>query len=468
MAGITEQPKAPDVPAATGGSLPETYRPLSMLAATGFGLAVLFAVLVVVGGVLAYFLRSPWLMPLWTFLLPVLGALLSWLARVRIRNSEGTLSGQALTSWGVGLSLVFGLSYAAYVAAMAMAIRQQADSFARQWLDEVRQGQLEKAFWYTQRPPRPHLAGSALRNVLELRFNSPPDLTTPGPYTQFTQSDYVRMLQAAGAQAQIELVSVNGWDYEKGGFQVDLTYHITTPMASFNLAVGVHGSESPAGEFKGRQWYVIEKLTGIPDNKGSRISLSAEGQALLGLYAEAQELGLRWGHSLTQGDLFQAFLLTCPAGDRERLAVAQQSALVAGLITGLPANSDVQDLLSRSSEFAAGGSIRAGKDQFWAVTPEKHDEIATEVRRVFQGVRSCRVVPPRARHMPVWTRDGDWLRFAQNVQFMLPQPEPKLPFLVEAQVIVGARVDQGKPAWRIEALELLRGRVANPAPPRRP
>ena len=42
----------------------------------------------------------------------------------------------------------------------------------------------------------------------------------------------------------------------QGGYQVRLLYRITTPEASFDLAVPLHGSKSQSKEQPGRQWQV--------------------------------------------------------------------------------------------------------------------------------------------------------------------------------------------------------------------
>src|SRR5262245_52442410 len=99
------------------GTMPtasEPYRPLSLLALAAFAVAVLYAFIVVLGGAVSLFTRVPWLMPGWSFLVPVVALVLCWAARARIRDSEGTLSGLAFSTWGARLAIVVGLTYAAY------------------------------------------------------------------------------------------------------------------------------------------------------------------------------------------------------------------------------------------------------------------------------------------------------------------------------------------------------------------
>src|SRR5690348_7426840 len=70
---------------------PEPYQPLSLLAIAGFVLCLLYALVVIGGGVVALINHTPWLLPLWTLLLPVAGVTLALVARGRIQTSEGTL-----------------------------------------------------------------------------------------------------------------------------------------------------------------------------------------------------------------------------------------------------------------------------------------------------------------------------------------------------------------------------------------
>src|SRR5579859_5885359 len=101
---------------ADAGELPvqtESYRPLSLMALAGFGVAALYTLIVVGGGAIALLARIPWLMPTWTFLIPLTALVLCWVARRHIRDAENTLSGLAFTTWGIRLTIVVALSYAA-------------------------------------------------------------------------------------------------------------------------------------------------------------------------------------------------------------------------------------------------------------------------------------------------------------------------------------------------------------------
>src|SRR5207249_1690816 len=80
------------------------YRPISGLAIAGFTLACLYQVVVGVSMAVAVRQGVPLFLPIGTFLLPIGGALLCFLAQRHIRNSEGTRAGLRLARWGLWLS----------------------------------------------------------------------------------------------------------------------------------------------------------------------------------------------------------------------------------------------------------------------------------------------------------------------------------------------------------------------------
>src|SRR4051812_40579103 len=103
----------PALAAMPSAEAPEAYQPLSLLAIAGLLLCLLYALVVIGGGVVALLNPTPWLLPLWTLLLPIVGVALAWVARGRIEGSERTLGGTALANWGIGLGVLFGLTYTA-------------------------------------------------------------------------------------------------------------------------------------------------------------------------------------------------------------------------------------------------------------------------------------------------------------------------------------------------------------------
>src|SRR5262245_8821711 len=148
-----------------------TYQPLSLLAVAGLGLAAVYAVVVLLGFLAWLLFGSPWLMSLWTLLIPLAAGVISYIARGQILRSEGTLAGLALTKWGITLRVLFGLIFASYTAANYLVFRSQAESFTRQWFNLLADDKTEKAFLRTLPPTNRPPETDDLRNEIENRFN---------------------------------------------------------------------------------------------------------------------------------------------------------------------------------------------------------------------------------------------------------------------------------------------------------
>src|SRR5262245_8349173 len=72
------------------------YKPVSLLAIVGFGLALPYALLISAGALIALYVGSPYLLGGLTAIPPIAAALLCGIALVRINRSEGTLGGARL------------------------------------------------------------------------------------------------------------------------------------------------------------------------------------------------------------------------------------------------------------------------------------------------------------------------------------------------------------------------------------
>src|SRR5437870_645296 len=108
---------------------PLVYRPVSLLAIVGACLGGLYTALVLLTTIVALINGTPYFLRGWLVILVLGGVVLSLLAMWQIRQSEGTLAGQAVARWGLWLSLVPGLGYEAYRYATGWALTQQANDF---------------------------------------------------------------------------------------------------------------------------------------------------------------------------------------------------------------------------------------------------------------------------------------------------------------------------------------------------
>jgi hypothetical protein len=516
--GVTLTPAAPPPPA-------ETYQPLSGLALTAFLLALLYAVAVTlgglvafaghhpwwllilavlappaglvaaavagvrgagrllgwaglsllglltllgVGGLVAYSSSNPWLLPGWTILLPLVAGVLAWLARGRIRDSEGTLGGATLAGWGLGLSLFFGLTYVAYYAGAYVAVRQQAESFSRRWIELIAQGKLPEAFVLTiparDRPAEP------TREMLELRtMAAPASPLGPSGYAQFCQMDYVRALERGGPGTVIRPLGVVEWTYKSGRPQVMSRYHVDTDVAGFDILVTALGSDNRPGEGGARQWDVVLQSSGRP--RDTELTLTPKGERMMQSFNHAGQIASTWLSLVGRHAWDQAYLDTLPPDQRDRAHQAREAcdpafAAAAGLgaLAGQPAARDY--LVGRAALFG-GDLVRADPSAFWAPNEKLRKEAPERVRAAFRLAGPAQAnFEVRISRMPLWERDGDRFRFLCDSQVTLPPTAPGAPsYVVEGQLEVeGEAAPDAFPtpgAWRVRRLDLLRARTGS-------
>jgi hypothetical protein len=420
-------------------------------------------------GLVAYSNTSPWMLPGWAVLLPLAAGVLAWLARGRIRDSEGTLGGAALATWALGLSLFFGLTYVAYYAGAYVAVRQQAESFSRQWVELLAQDKLPEAFAQTMpQRDRPH---NLTRGELEMRAmgGGGPGTVQLGPsgYGQFCQLDFIRALRLGGPSTKIRPLGIMEWTYKSGTPEVKARYRIDTDVVGFELIVTSLGAEARAGE-GGRQWQVVVGSTGRPT--GTDYTLTPKGQALMESYNAAAVLAQGWVSRISRHDWDQAYLNTLPPAERdradqEREACDPAAAAAAGL-GALGGNPKARAYLAGRSRLFDGAFVFAEPAVFWGPTERVRKEVPARVRQAF---RQDATAPDHFEmvmtRIPQWERDGGTFRFLVDCQMSLagPGPDPIPAFLVETAVEVeGEAPPDGFPGpddWRVRRLDLVRGRT---------
>jgi hypothetical protein len=458
-------------------SAAEPYRPLSLLAAGAFALAAVYALIIGGGGLYSLFTHTPLLLPVMLFGVPLVSVVLAWMARTRIQESEGTLSGLALAKWALTLSTLFGLVYAAWYVATALAVRQQARTFAEQWLKDLTQGKLDQAFWLTK-VPRPATAPADLRRTLEMRYNSAPGLPSQGTPSGLALADYVRLMQMGGSDTTIEFHGFDNWGLDKGDYLVGMTWQLRTPLAAFLLHVTVKGSESRTKprEFEGRQWQVVLDRTGIVNAEGkqsaSAIEFSKEGPELAGFVARGKNLAMNWLRTVGETRLERAWLETLGPAERKAWSVTKASrANVPALALG---SSYFQAGAGREaiswSSFINGNLIRGEKDGFWAADESIRQNVLTSVKNMFapggQHYKAM-VQGPEGQYIPIFSLDGKRLRVEFDCFLGFDRGE-QVPLLIETRVVVvfepegldpNKELDPNTATWRVESLDLLRGKM---------
>jgi hypothetical protein len=464
---VTAAIPASPAPAGAKDDAPRVYSSVSLVAIIGFVLAALYAGFLSVAAPIALFNHTPMILPLWTLGFPLAAAAVCWAARSRIRNSEGALTGTRLTAWGVGLSAVAGLLYAAYYAGNYMAVTSQATKFTNEWMGYLKNDQIDQAFLYTLPPPRP-ADDAGLRDRLELEFDRTAGSRGP-QLTAFRGSEVVRQFEEDGANADVQFLGVQGWDYEQSSYVVYLTYRVTTTCIVTDLMVTAVGVDEN-GE---RKWFAKDAHA-IKDR-----TFTPEGQRMQVLTNQAREVGQLWLDKIVAGDWDEAYLETLPPQERESQrkdhATRLASSLSAVGLLGSPLGQGPLLIASSraSSPFAvfmAGGVVHYDPDKFW-VGPKQSDKArqasqtakADMVRALFGAARNDLPPMEMSRALPSYRHDGATFRVGIDMEI---SPGNQV---VQAHMVLVGDFGPGEPAkdqWRIEALELVSSKSASLQPTR--
>jgi hypothetical protein len=460
-------------------STAETYRPLSLLALLGFALAALYAVVVLIGAAVALFGRTPWLMPGWTFALPLAALFVCWVAGTRIRDSEGSLTGQAFATWGIRLTILVVLTYGAYYTATFFAVRGQAVESADRFFELLKQRQHEQAFLLSMGIPNKDVDSAELRNMVEARFNNPKPQPGSGsmgagPYTSFLQSHYVRFLSMDGPKANITLRGVNDWAHNKDGYRVVLKYHIETTMADFELDVETVGRDSKPGEPKGRQWRV-----NLPRDPGPEsLKWTQQGREILdGTLKSAQQFANSFMERVNQNQWLEAYLETLPPSERARMqkSLSAMPFLMVSPMAGLSSlgliDANCRAFLASEKTLESGKLIHLDEKTFWAGKQQRAE--------IIQRVQDTFKVGPRG-HSPfslqlqsalplIREREGKTEVVFDAGLIYLDESSAKPQYMVQGQLVVAAEGSEPKrssSAWYVESVNAESGRTP-PEPPAR-
>ncbi len=519
MADTTDRPSSS--PLETGitgvpppvGDEPETYRPLSLLALGGFGLAVCTAVaicfggwiallfnyrttfilcvlLAPVGGALAALLRgsfeprviarvaglalaavlalaglggllaftssNPWLWPSWGFLLPGTALVVSWLGRSHILRSENTLSGLSLCNWGLGLATVFTLLYVAYYGAVALGVRLQSEAYANEWVNRLDKAELDRAFLMTIPPDNRPPEDDKLRLNIESYFNQPTGPNAPGVYDEFGGKDFVHMLQSrSGTGVKIEPRGLQEWNFENDEYTVRYAYHIASALVEFDLLVKVKGVQSQHGQFKGRQWFVELRDTGLP--KEVPPTVTEQGKPLAAAMGSARDFVEKWKTRWHQDD-DDAYLATVPAGQRDRV-LHEGPALWAVAGTTLPPGAD-----ATRAPYYQGALIAADSKTFFG-SKANLTAVPPALRQAFRpgAEKPDRAFVVETKSLPIMQATDGRKQVVFDLRFLFGPTHKTLQNVeVDARLIVDCddpALTKGPPQWQIKQIQLLRART---------
>ncbi len=457
---------------------PEVYRPLSLVALAGFGLAVLYAAVIGVSSLVALFNRAPLLLPTALFLVPLAAAVLSWVGRNQVRASEGTRSGAALALWGIRLSLICGLLYAGYVAGTYFAVRQQAIALADQWMDLLRNDELARAYRLTILPAVRPADDARLLAEIEGRYND--EAPQAMSWNRFRQSEFRALFRQGGQAVQAQPLGVTEWDFDKGTYQVMVRYRIATPDLTCEAVVALAGSRAPAEEYEGREWQVLADRSRI---EPETVRMTPQGEQRARAAMEARSFADKWVRSVTENrdqdsiteNLNQAWLGTLPAAERPAAAQVLPRSLVCGLpalsgtaVLGGEKDADRDRVVSRVA-FDAGSLVREDKNTYWTTLknrPELKEQMPQALRQIFAaGTRHrfarINLAPTR---LPIWEEKDGVLRVSFPGQVTTGDHKTGAEFAYEIELVVEATASGPQADRRIHSLYVVNGHPAQPRP----
>jgi hypothetical protein len=487
-------------PAAPDAGADEPYRPLSLMAIFGFTMAVVYAALVLLGGLaplaarypklfvglavlaplagvlvairrkkrsaaqiatyagwslgglatvfglgglVAFSGSNPWLLLEGSGWILVLAAvLLCWLARSRIASSEGTLGGTALATWGLAVGLFFGLNYAAYLASNVFAIRGQARQCAEEFLklipNEADPDALVQAYSRTlSASSRPK---SELRSAIEIQHNIPRDArgsNAAGMFSTFCQQPFVLLMRMG--QPTIKFDRIERTIFKRGGYEVDLVYKIDTVMGSFEMQIGTTGQEVTDATGTRRQWHVDVMRTLMV---GTRTNTPAGDKFEKASYFARQSAN-EWVMKLRANQSVAAFLDTIPHKDRTGVvgnALLLEPALVSVTGLTLPGAWGAKEdggAVRKLWEAFRDGALVDQKD-LWAARDNAKKEMAEDIRMALAGkAKIGSDISLFDTLVPAYKEGGEQSEFRFPIRFLTWTPEAtKARYFVEGEVIV--------------------------------
>ncbi len=135
---MADSPKLPSTSDSTG------YAPYSVTAMLAAGLAGLFAVFLVILGLIAFWNTQHFVQPL-MLAMPMIALVLSFAGRRQIKSSEGTRIGYPLCNFAWWVAMVGGMGYAAYLLGIGFAVRTDAAAAVKIWSEHVAKSNLTDA-----------------------------------------------------------------------------------------------------------------------------------------------------------------------------------------------------------------------------------------------------------------------------------------------------------------------------------
>jgi hypothetical protein len=297
------------------------YRPVSSLAVGALILGLIFSIILL--GIIFFSVVSNRPTYVSGFLvIPLLGMLLAFFARLRIQQAEGVLSGSSVAAFAWWLCVLTGGGYGAYIFATGSAIKKQSDNFAvREYFEKLREKKVDEAFVRT-------LAGGRQGNFVPEASDFSARLENE--YAQelqgFRTRESVNFFQRHGDLIKINLHGVRSWDYEKEGYTLINVYRFTSPEGIHETTVALTSSQ--VKDDPRRLWQIQE--VGEENQPSFRmIQPTTYFRLAFEFINEARAFRQAWMESIAMGRRVQAIGMQKTVKERQEIESTYFAKLVA-------------------------------------------------------------------------------------------------------------------------------------------
>ena len=269
------------------------YTPISWLAVAAGVAALVFALVFILLSISSFLKKQPMIMPV-LLALPLITLVLSFAAYCHVNNSEGTRTGKLfklnLVGGSAAIGLLGGAGYIAYLGAMEFAVRKDAEIVFNEWTKHL----------VDISPNDPNDPGiiRALHRTLEpssqQRVN-PADVASirnafSEQYTQFSQSDLVRICRRHPGNVTIVPQGLVNWEREQQRARCTLNADITSPEGVHTISLEMIADIAPNGS---RAWGLQNKPSYVVARR-----LTPYGKSVEDLENVASQLSQRFVESL--------------------------------------------------------------------------------------------------------------------------------------------------------------------------
>lgn len=259
---MADQNQTPALPS-TADTTP--YVPVSWMAVSAALVSGSFLIVLIGLALWDFFKEKKPLLLNVLLIFPAIGIVLCYAARRMIRNSEGTRTGEKLVNYAWWGCIIGGLGFGAYLMAIDMSVRRDAESEAEKWLGHIAKDdpndpkhvELNRAFIATLDPER-------RRNILA---DNPDQLESEfrDPYLAFKTCDLVRMVERNRGDCSFVSSNVKDWTDRPYGIDCIFTGTLKCREGTFPFQIPMRGVEGGANSQSAarRQWLLALPQTGF-------------------------------------------------------------------------------------------------------------------------------------------------------------------------------------------------------------